>query len=127
MGHNPINPSIDCTKQIVFIPNEVKSAFLHGELDEEVYVEQTHGYIKRDEEHKVLRLKNALYTLKQTPQTWYSRIESYFLEEEFEKCPSEHKLFIKFKDGKKLIVSTYVDDLLFTWNDTTICGQFIGQ
>lgn len=60
---------------------DVKSAFLHGELNEIVYVEQPQGYQKKGEEDKVFKLRKALYGLKQAPRAWYSKIESYFLKE----------------------------------------------
>lgn len=66
---------------------DVKSAFLHGDLNEEVYVEQPPGYVIKEEEHKVYRLRKALYGLKQAPRAWYSRIEAYFMNEGFKKCP----------------------------------------
>eukprot|EP00253_Pinus_taeda_P015479 PITA_15479 len=65
---------------------EVKSAFLNGVLMEEVYIEQPLGYEKKGQEHKVCRLKKALYGLKQVPRAWYSRIDSYLLENGFDKC-----------------------------------------
>ena len=77
---------------------DVKSAFLHGELKEAVYVEQLKGYVRKGEEHKVLRLKKALYCLKQALRAWYSRIEGFFIKEGFEKCSHEHILFLKHKD-----------------------------
>lgn len=63
---------------------DVKSAFLHGELKENVYVEQPLGYIREGEEEKVYKLKNELYGLKQAPHAWYNRIEAYFVKEGFE-------------------------------------------
>ena len=57
---------------------DVKSAFLNGILEEEVYVEQPLGYMRRGEEKKVLRLKKALYGLKQAPRAWNYRIDKYF-------------------------------------------------
>ena len=65
---------------------DVKYAFLNGDLMEEVYVEQTLGYEKKGQEHKVCKLKKALYGMKQAPRAWYSRIDSYLLENGFEKC-----------------------------------------
>ena len=64
-------------------------------------------------------LKKALYGLKQAPRAWYSRIEAYFVKEGFERCGYEHTLFVKTEEGGKrfLIVSLYVDDLIFTRND----------
>ncbi|KAM2407389.1 hypothetical protein ACFX1X_026583 [Malus domestica] len=104
---------------------DVKSAFLHGEINEEVFVEQPHGYVQRGKEHKVYKLRKALYGLKQAPCAWYSRIEAYFLKEEFVKCPYEHTLFIKTRDGGKiLIVCLYVDDLIYTGNDECMFTKF---
>jgi len=58
---------------------DVKSAFLYGELNEEVFVEQPCGYVQKGHEHKVYKLKKALYGLKQAPCAWYSRIEACFI------------------------------------------------
>ncbi|KAM7488108.1 hypothetical protein LguiB_025592 [Lonicera macranthoides] len=104
---------------------DVKSAFLHGELNEEVFVEQPRGYEHKGEEQKVYKLKKALYGLKQAPRACYSRIESYFVKEGFERCNYEPTLFIKTeKGGKILIVSLYVDDLIFTGNDESMFAEF---
>ncbi|RVW91534.1 Retrovirus-related Pol polyprotein from transposon TNT 1-94 [Vitis vinifera] len=104
---------------------DVKSAFLHGELNEEVFVEQPCGYVQKGNEKKVYKLNKALYGLKQAPHAWYSRIEAYFMTEVFEKCDYEHTLFIKTnKKGKVLIVSLYVDDLIFTGNDELMFAEF---
>lgn len=104
---------------------DVKSAFLHGELMEDVYVEQPLGFVKKDEPQKVYKLRKALYGLKQAPRAWFSRIESYFLREGFEKCYSEQTLFVKTSiQGKLLIVSLYVDDLIYSWNDESMMMEF---
>jgi Reverse transcriptase (RNA-dependent DNA polymerase) len=62
---------------------DVKSIFLNGILDEEVYVKQPLEYIKSRKEHKVLRLKKALYGLKQVLRAWNTQIDSYFKENGF--------------------------------------------
>ncbi|PRQ33949.1 putative RNA-directed DNA polymerase [Rosa chinensis] len=104
---------------------DVKSAFLHGELMEDVYVEQPKGFEKKEELNKVYKLRKALYGLKQAPRAWFSRIEAYFLREGFEKCPSEQTLFVKTNNrGKLLIVSLYVDDLIYTGNDDAMMREF---
>eukprot|EP00253_Pinus_taeda_P024657 PITA_24657 len=69
---------------------DVKSAFLNGVLKKKVYIEQPLGYEKKGQEHKVCRLKKALYGLKQAPRAWYSRIDSYLLENEFAKCNDDY-------------------------------------
>lgn len=93
---------------------DVKSAFLHGEIQEEIYVHQPAGYIKQDRERQVYKLKKALYGLKQAPRAWYNKIEVYFVKEQFERCFSEHTLFTKKVRNNILIVSLYVVDLIFT-------------
>ena len=88
-------------------------------------MEQPCGYVQKGHEQKVYKLKKALYGLKQAPRSWYSRIEAYFMKEGFEKCDYEHTLFIKTrKEGKVLIVSLYVDDLIFTGNDVLMFTEF---
>jgi hypothetical protein len=102
---------------------DVKSAFLHGELTENLYVEQPRGYQRKDKE-KVYKLNKALYGLKQAPRAWYSKIESYFSQEMFVKCPNEHTLFVKQGTDKILIVSLYVDDLIYTGNNVDLFEEF---
>jgi len=103
----------------------VKSAFLHGELNEEIYVQQPTGFMKIGEEEKVYKLRKALYGLKQAPRAWYNKIETYFLRNGFERCLCEHTLFTKLVEGGKLlIVSLYVDDLIYTGNDVSLCHSF---
>ena len=117
--------SLAAQKAWVIYQLDVKSAFLHGEITEEVFVEQPPEYDQKGHESKVYRLKKELYGLKQVPRAWYSRIETYFIKEGFTKCPYEHTLFIKTADGGKiLIVCLYVDDLIFTGNDEVMFEQF---
>ncbi|GAU36464.1 hypothetical protein TSUD_166300 [Trifolium subterraneum] len=93
---------------------DVQSAFLHGELSEDVYVNQPLGF-QTNNQKLVYKLKKALYGLKQAPRAWYSKIESYFIKEQFTKCPHEHTLFVKNgEEDKILIVSLYVDDVIYT-------------
>lgn len=104
---------------------DVKSTFLHGTLEKQIFIDQPPGYIKIGHEHKVYKLKKALYGLKQAPRAWYSRIETYFLKNSFQKCPYEHSLFVKIGNkGQMLIVCLYVDDLIFTGNDSGMFEKF---
>ena len=104
---------------------DVKSAFLHGELSEDVYVEQPKGYEKNGTEHLVYKLHKALYGLKQAPRAWFRRIEAHFIGEGFQRCDSEQALFTKRnREGKIIIVSVYVDDLIFTGNDEVMMFEF---
>ncbi|MCI15187.1 copia-type polyprotein, partial [Trifolium medium] len=73
----------------------------------------------------VYKLKKALYGLKQAPRAWYSKIDSYFAAENFEKCPYEHTLFVKYGvKNEILVVSLYVDDLIYTGNDQGLMDEF---
>ncbi|CAM8908140.1 unnamed protein product [Rhodiola kirilowii] len=100
---------------------DMKSAFLNGVLEEEVYVDQPPVYVQRGKENNVYKLKKALYGLKQAPRAWYSRIDTYMLENGFQKCPYEHTLYIKTSaEGQMLIVCLYVDDLIFTGSSQEI-------
>ncbi|KZV41734.1 retrovirus-related Pol polyprotein from transposon TNT 1-94 [Dorcoceras hygrometricum] len=103
---------------------DVKSAFLNGFLQEEIYVEQPEGYKKEGEEDKVYLLKKALYGLKQAPRAWYSRIDDHLHKLGFAKSLSESTLYVKHTGTDILIISLYVDDLLVTGNNTSIVEKF---
>ncbi|KAL4379170.1 hypothetical protein GQ457_02G022950 [Hibiscus cannabinus] len=96
---------------------DVKSIFLNGFLEEEVYVQQPIGYEVKGEEMKVYKLKKALYGLKQAPRAWYERIDSHFSKSGFQKSVSEATLYVKTRGADEvLIVCLYVDDLIYTGN-----------
>ena len=104
---------------------DVKSAFLNGFLEEEIYVEQTQGFVKKGKEDQVLKLKKALYGLKQAPRAWYSRIDSYFMSSGFRRSQSEPTLYIKTQgNSDTLIISLYVDDLIYTGNNEEMIQEF---
>jgi len=103
---------------------DVKSAFLNGELQEEIYVEQLEGFMKQGEEGKVYLLKKALYGLKQAPRAWYNKINDHLLSIGFAKSLSESTLYVKYKENNFLIVSLYVDDLLITGDDARLVEEF---
>ena len=104
---------------------DVKSTFLNGFLEEEIYVEQPLGYIEAENEGKVYKLKKALYGLKQAPRAWNTRIDRYFQDNGFEKCPYEHAIYVKKEaDGSILFACLYVDDLIFTGNNPTMFEDF---
>ena len=106
---------------------DVKSAFLNGVLEEEVYVEQPLGYVIPKEEHKVLKLRKALYGLKQALRDWNTRIDGYFKANGFEQCPYEHAIYVKSKKEEILIVALYVDDLIFLGNNQRLIEKFKGE
>ena len=102
----------------------VKSTFLNGYLQEEIYVEQPEGFVKEGEEDKVYLLKKTLYGLKQAPRAWYSRIDKHLLNLGFAKSLFESTLYVKHNGVGSLIISLYVDDLLVTGNHTSLVEKF---
>lgn len=93
---------------------DVKSAFLNGQLEEEVYVAQPPGFQVPNAEDKVCKLKKALYGLKQAPRAWYKRIDSFFLEHGFYRSKSEANLYVLSEEAKRVLIVLYVDDLVIT-------------
>lgn len=74
---------------------DVKTAFLHGELKEDVYVKQPEGFVIKDSEEKVYKLHKALYGLKQAPRAWKTKLNKILSELNFEKCSKEPSLYKK--------------------------------
>ncbi|PNX61228.1 putative LRR receptor-like protein kinase, partial [Trifolium pratense] len=103
---------------------DVKSAFLNGFLEEEIYIEQPEGFVVKEHEDKVYLLKKALYGLKQAPRAWYSRIDEYLMKLGFVKSLSESTLYIKGDQTNFLVISLYVDDLLVTGSSAEFIQQF---
>eukprot|EP00253_Pinus_taeda_P036251 PITA_36251 len=95
-------------------------AFLNGEIEEEVYIEQPEGFETFDHESHVCQLKRALYGLKQAPRAWYTWIDSYFTRLSFTKSEADANLYHIIVDGKLLIIVLYVDDLILTGDDQLI-------
>jgi len=101
---------------------DVKSAFLHGDLHEEIYMEQPIGFIKTDSS-LVCRLKKSLYGVKQAPRAWYAKMDSFLLESGFSWCHFDNTVYTK-KVGKSLIILVlYVDDLILTGSDPNLINH----
>ncbi|GKA17843.1 ribonuclease H-like domain, reverse transcriptase, RNA-dependent DNA polymerase [Tanacetum coccineum] len=83
---------------------DVKSAFLHGDLKEEVYVTQPEGFIKKQDQGKVYRLIKALYGLRQAPRAWNIKLDNTLKSLDFKKCALEQAIYTKtLKDSTLLI------------------------
>ncbi|GKB51791.1 zinc finger, CCHC-type containing protein, partial [Tanacetum coccineum] len=95
---------------------EVKSAFLHGRKEEEVYVTQPEGYAKANHPAKVYKLSKTLYGLRQAPRAWNSRLDKCLKGLNFMRCRLEYALYTRKQHGNILIVGVYVDDLIVTRN-----------
>jgi hypothetical protein len=96
---------------------DVKSTFLNGVLNEEVYFHQPPGFEVKTQEHRVYKLKKSVYGLKKAPRSWYSRIDHYLLKDGFSRIKNEPTLYIKVnKKVNILILCIYVDNMIYTRN-----------
>ncbi|GKA63108.1 retrovirus-related pol polyprotein from transposon TNT 1-94 [Tanacetum coccineum] len=103
---------------------DVKTAFLNGNLQEEVYVSQPDGFMDPDNPRHVYKLKKALYGLKQAPRAWYDMLSLFLISQDFSKGLVDPTLFIR-KEGKELLlVQVYVDDIIFVASTLELCELF---
>ncbi|KAE8691518.1 Vacuolar-sorting receptor 1 [Hibiscus syriacus] len=96
---------------------DVKTAFLHGDLEEEIYMRQPEGFIEADKKNLVCRLKKSLYGLKQAPRQWYKKFDSFMSSSGFIRCQADHCCYIKRFDNSFIILLLYVDDMLVAGSD----------
>ncbi|KAK2366240.1 putative mitochondrial protein [Trifolium repens] len=96
---------------------DVKTAFLHGDLNEEIYMHQPEGFSEKGKDHMVCKLKKSLYGLKQAPRQWYMKFESFMHMEGFKKCNADHCCFFKRYNSSYIILLLYVDDMLVAGPD----------
>nr|GEW80220.1 zinc finger, CCHC-type [Tanacetum cinerariifolium] len=93
---------------------DLKSAFLNGWPEEEVYVTQPEGYVKANHPEKVYKQSKALYGLRQASRAWNSRLDKCLKGLNFKRCRLEYGVYIRKQHGNVLIVGVYVDDLIVT-------------
>ena len=74
---------------------DVRTAFLHGDLDEELYMKQPEGYVVPGQEHLVCRLGKSLYGLKQAPRQWYKKFDTFMLSQGFKRSNADHYSYTK--------------------------------
>nr|GFA88201.1 uncharacterized mitochondrial protein AtMg00810-like [Tanacetum cinerariifolium] len=106
---------------------DVKTAFMNGELKEEVYVSQSEAFVDPYNLTHVYRLKKALYGLKQAPRAWYDTLSRFLLDNKFSKGVVDPTLFTR-KIGKHiLLVQIYIDDIIFALTDPEACDIFSNE
>jgi ATP-binding cassette subfamily B (MDR/TAP) protein 1 len=92
---------------------DVNTTFLHGELKEEIYMEQPDGFLSKGKEDYVCKMKKSLYGLKQEPRQWYMKFESVMGEKGYKRCISDHGVFIqRFSGDDFIMLLLYVGDIL---------------
>jgi histone deacetylase 1/2 len=98
-----------CLRQL-----DVQNAFLHGVLEEEVYMRQPPGFEDANKPHYICKLDKALYGLKQAPRAWYARLSTKLCDLGFKPSKSDTSLFIYSKGGVIIFMLIYVDDIIVT-------------
>nr|GEX58259.1 putative ribonuclease H-like domain-containing protein [Tanacetum cinerariifolium] len=103
---------------------DVKSVFLYGTIEEDVYVCQPLGFEDPDYPDKVYKVVKALYGFHQAPRAWYETLANYLLENGFQRGKIDQTLFIKKQKGDILLVQVYVDDIIFGSTNKELCKAF---
>ena len=109
--------SIAASQQWMIHQLDIKNAFLHGDLEEEVYLEQPPGFVAQGEYGKVCRLKKALYGLKQSPRAWFGKFSKEIQAFGMNKSEKDHSVFYKKSAASIILLVVYVDDIVITGND----------
>jgi hypothetical protein len=101
---------------------DVLIAFLNGLLKEAIYINQPEGYIQCGHEHKVCRLLDSLYRLKQSAREWYEILDSFVINNGFIKYKSDNNVYIKRSASFIIIIGIYIDDLIIISNGLQYLG-----
>ncbi|GJW22136.1 putative ribonuclease H-like domain-containing protein [Tanacetum coccineum] len=111
-------------KEFVVYQMDVKSAFLYGKIEEEVYVCQPLGFEDPKFPDRVYKVEKALYGLHQAPRAWYETLSTYLLDNGFQRGQIDKTLFIKRVKSDILLVQVYVDDIIFGSTKKELCIEF---
>nr|GEU68165.1 hypothetical protein [Tanacetum cinerariifolium] len=103
---------------------DVKSSFLYGTIDEEVYVMQPLGFQDPEFLEKVYKVEKAMYGLHQAPRAWYGTLSKYLLTNGFQRGTIDQSLFIKRQRGYFILIQVYVDDIIFGSSNLQLCIEF---
>ena len=98
---------------------DIKNVFLHGDLQEEVYMEQPLGFVAQGEIGKVCRLQKSLYGLKQSPYAWFGKFSHAVEKFGLQKSKSDHSVFYRNSSSGIILLMVYVDDIVITGSDST--------
>ena len=91
---------------------DVKTTFLHGDLEEDIYMVQPEGFVEPDRENLVCKLNKSLYGLKQAPRQWYKKFDGFICNNGFIRSNMDHCCYFKRFDNCYIILLLYVDDML---------------
>jgi len=109
---------------IILYQMDVKSAFLNGVIEEEVFVKQPPGFEDIKHPDHVCKLKKSLYGLKQAPRAWYDRLSNFLIKNDFKRDQVDTTLFKRTLEKDILVVQIYVDDIIFGSTNASLCQEF---
>jgi hypothetical protein len=99
---------------------DVKTTFLHGDLEEEIYMKQPEGYAMKGKKELVCRLKKSMYGLKQSPRMLHQKFDTYMLGLGFTRSKEDHRVYFKLISDHLIYLVLYVDDMLLIGNNKEI-------
>jgi hypothetical protein len=99
---------------------DVKTTFLHGDLEEEIYMKQPEGYVVKGKKELVCKLEKSLYGLKQSPRMWYQKFDTYMLGLGFTRSKEDHCVYFKLIGDHLIYLVLYVDDMMLIGNNKEI-------
>jgi hypothetical protein len=119
--------SIDVAFDLEVEQMDVKIAFLHGDLEEEIYMKQPEGFAVKEKKELVCKLKKSLYGLKQSPRMWYQNFDTYILGLGFVTSRVDHCVYSKQVGNHFIYAMLYVDDMLLVGNNMDVIKEVKSQ
>ncbi|KAF5450915.1 hypothetical protein F2P56_031227 [Juglans regia] len=104
---------------------DIQNAFLHGDLEEAVYIQQPTGFVHPEYPSHVCKLRKAIYGLKQAPRAWFSKLSNKLFSLGFQESKSDTSLFVYKNNSHIMFVLIYVDDIIVTGSDSNLISEFI--
>jgi hypothetical protein len=98
----------------------VKTSFLYGDLEEEIYMKQSEGFVGKGKKEPVCKMKKSFYGLKQSPRMWYQKFDTYMIGHGFTRRKEDHCVYLKLIGDQLIYLVLYVDDMLLIGNNKEI-------
>lgn len=117
--------SVASQRQMTLTQFDVKTAFLYGNIDEEIYMTQPIGF--DDGTSRVCKLQRSLYGLKQSPRCWNQRLTNFLIEQGFKQSSNDYCLYTRLKGEKRLFLAIYVDDGLIVGDESTEVTEMVAK
>ena len=102
---------------------DLKTAFLNGDLDEEIYMDQPKGFVEPSQESKVCKLTKSLYGIKQAPKQWHEKFDSYMIENGYKSNECDECIYYKTWKNSHVIICLHVDDLLIFGSNLHVINE----